>query len=263
MEYKKDIPQFEAKVYASSQHRYAVFIFFFNEGPKLASQLAKFPESNRCYDILMGDDGSNDSCLTEGMIHQHGIRARIRLLRNMGLSANIKAGLHWLLEDGSYDGVIMMNGNDKDDVVAIPEFITKLDQGYDYIQGSRFLPGGEAANTPLVRYWAIRLVHAPLFSLAARRWMSDTTNGYRAFSTRFLRDQRMRIFQEAFQKYEVEQYLAWKALRLGFKSCEIPVARRYPPQTQRTGSSFTKIKPGIGYWHMIKPLLMINLNLYR
>ena len=64
--------------------------------------------------------------------------------------------------------------------------VAKLKEGYDYVQGSRYLPGGLAENTPLERTIADRGIHAPLLSLAGRHWFTDTTNGFRAYSARYL-----------------------------------------------------------------------------
>lgn len=260
-----DIPPVTTDIRAPAMHPYLVFIFAFNEGTKLASQLSKFPPAGeRAFDIMIGDDGSDDGSVNASLIEKYGVRGIVRLDRNRGLSANIKGGLHWFLSRAEYEGVIMMNGNDKDDPEAIPRFIRKLREGYDYVQGSRFLPDGTAENTPALRHFGIRFVHGPLFSLAAGKWMTDTTNGFRAFSRSYLSSRKIHIFQEAFQKYEVEQYLGCRAIQLKFACCEIPVARRYPPRAKKaTRGGFTKIKPGIGHWQMIKPLIMLNLGLYR
>ena len=89
--------------------------------------------------------------------------------------------------------------------------------------------------------------------------MTDTTNGYRAFSMAFLRDRRVEPFQPAFVKYEVEQYLAWKAIRLGYRAKEIPVARVYSP-----GGFTSHIRPGGGGWmDMLRPLIMLLFRKYR
>jgi hypothetical protein len=70
--------------------------------------------------------------------------------------------------------------------------------------------------------------------------MTDTTNGYRAFSRNFLMDPRVRFDREEFRYYEVEQYLAWRAIRLGFRCCEIPVIRRYPEPGKRPVGGFPR-----------------------
>lgn len=258
---KKYIPSYRYEGGPAGNHPYLVYIFTYNEGDKLRNQLQRFPlPEERSFDLMIGDDGSTDGSLPYGLIDEFGIRGITRLERNSGLSANIKAGLDWFLQQ-DYQGIVMMNGNDRDDAEAIPRFIERLEKGFDYVQGSRFVAGGRHLNTPAYRYWGIRLIHAPLFSLASFKWMTDTTNGYRAFSSRFLRSLEDLIFQECFQKYEIEQYLAWKAIRMGTRVCEIPVSRVYPQNTR--GSSFTKIAPGIGWYEMLKPLFCLLFRLYK
>ncbi|MFH1724560.1 MAG: glycosyltransferase family 2 protein [Elusimicrobiota bacterium] len=257
----RDVPRYGYEPGVAARHPYLVYIFAYNEGAKLETQLRRFPPaSERGYDLMLGDDGSTDGSTPPRLISEFGLRGITRLERNMGLSPNIKAGMDWYLRR-DYRAVVLMNGNDRDGVDAVPRFLQKLEAGYDYVQGSRFRPGGRHINTPPYRFLAIRLVHAPLFSLAALRWMTDTTNGYRAFSTRTLRAMGDGLFSERFRKYEVEQYMAWKAIRSGLRTCEIPVTRRYAPRTG--GASFTKIRPGIGWYEMIKPLVLLLVRSYK
>ncbi len=96
------------------------------------------------------------------------------------------------------------------------------------MQGSRFVPGGRAVRTPWARYLGIRLLHAPLISLAAGHRYTDTTNGFRAYSARFLSDPRVAPFRDVFSAYELHYYLAIRAARLGFRVAELPVTRTYP-----------------------------------
>ena len=60
--------------------------------------------------------------------------------------------------------VVTIDGNNKDCPLSIGDFIAKLEIGYDLVQGSRFIKGGEHKNTPFFRYIAIRLIHAPMLS---------------------------------------------------------------------------------------------------
>ena len=81
--------------------------------------------------------------------------------------------------------------------LMIPRFLEKLQAGYALVQGSRFVRGGKAINTPPSRYWAVRLIHAPVISLAARHWFTDTTNAYRAYSRAYLtRSEERRVGKE-------------------------------------------------------------------
>ena len=86
--------------------------------------------------------------------------------------------------DQGYEGFVLIDGNNKDGVDAIPNFFEAMDQGFDYIQGSRFAKGGEELNTPWDRKLAAALLHAPLISLAAGFHYTDTTNGFRALTRR-------------------------------------------------------------------------------
>jgi hypothetical protein len=136
-----------------------------------------------------------------------------------------------------YEGVVVIDGNDKDDPAAIPSFIAAMDDGVDHVQGSRFIAGGRGINTPWSRLLAVTLIHAPLISLAARFRYTDTTNGFRAYSSRLLRDPRVAPFRELFSRYELHYYLAIRAARLGYRCRELPVTRAYPA----TGKVPTKI----------------------
>jgi dolichol-phosphate mannosyltransferase len=252
------LPEHEIILGSAQRHRYVVYIFAFNERPLLTRLLDQFPPpEQRDFDLMLGDDGSTDGTAAPDMVEKYGIRGVTRLKQNGGLSQNIKVALRWLPTQ-NYHGVIFMNGNNRDGPDALPNFIRKLDEGYGYVQGSRFVAGGRHVNTPWIRYCAIRLLHAPLFSLASHKWMTDTTNGYRAFSLALLKDSRVDAFQPGFVKYEIEQYLGWKAIRLGYRATEIGVSRVYP-----VGQFSSHIRPGWGWVSMFKPLIMLLFRRYR
>lgn len=252
------LPEHEIDLVCEQRHPHVVYIFAFNERPLLTQLLEQFPSpSERNFDLMLGDDGSTDGTAAADLVTKYGIRGVTRLRRNGGLSQNIKIALRWLPSQ-DYQGVIFMNGNNRDGPAAIPEFIRKLDQGYGYVQGSRFVAGGRQVNTPWIRYLAIRLLHAPIFSLASLKWMTDTTNGFRAHSMAFLNDPRVDAFQPAFVKYEIEQYLGWKAIRLGYGATEIGVSRIYP-----VGQFSSHIRPGCGWVSMFKPLVMLLFRRYH
>ena len=250
-------PENEVKLFFDRKWDYLVYIFFFNETKLLPKQLERLRGSQISgFDVMLGDDGSTEEVISENLMKRYKIRGITRLLKNEGLSQNIKVGIKWCLSQ-SYKGVIFMNGNNRDNPEAIPLFINELEKGYGYVQGSRFIKGGEHINTPWKRYLAIRFFHAPVFSLLAGHRMTDTTNGYRAFSTEFLSDRRVRVFQKCFVQYEIEQYLAWKAIRLGYKIKETPVKREYPEKNYTS-----HIRSAFGWALMLKPLLMLLLRRY-
>jgi len=168
-----------------------------------------------------------------------------------GQSAQLRMGFAYAMRQG-YDGIVQVDGNNKDGMDAIPSFLDALAAGFDYVQGSRFAPGGVHVNTPPLRLWAIKAVHAPLVSLAARRRLHDTTNGFRAYSRRYLLHPRVQPFREVFQTYELNWYLSARASQIGLRVGELPVARRYP-----AGQVPTKISPIKGTTQMLYGLIRL------
>jgi len=173
------------------------------------------------------------------------------------LSAQLRVLFAYAIEQG-YSGLVMIDGNGKDGVEAIPRFIEALKEGYDYIQGSRYIPGGSEENTPLERKVATKLLHAPLLSLAAGFSYTDTTNGFRACSAKFILDPLLKPFRNIFDTYNLHYYLSVKAPRLGYRVTELPVRRVYPA----SGPTPSKIGGFAGKFAIIKLLLKTVLHRY-
>lgn len=141
----------------------------------------------------------------------------------------------------------------------VPRLIAKLEEGYDLVQGSRFISGGRAINTPISRLVAVKLIHAPIISLTAHQRFTDTTNAYRAYSARYLRDERVKPLRDVFMTYELLAFLSVRATRLGYRACEVPVTREYP----KTGKTPTKISPLKGNFELMKILLLNAAGKYN
>lgn len=224
---KREVPNFTQQVFRPSESRFCLVIPVINEGNKIQKQLTLISNSRIPVDVIVADGGSTDGSLELDFLYGTSVRALLTKKGEGKLSAQLRMAYAWALDEG-YDGIVTMDGNGKDNVDAVTSFIGKLEEGYDYVQGSRYAPGGVATNTPLERTIANRFVHAPLMSVAGKFWFSDTTNGFRAYSRRFLDDPRVAPFRDVFQRYELLFYLTVRAGQLGFKVCEIPVRRTYP-----------------------------------
>ncbi|WP_341720186.1 glycosyltransferase family 2 protein [Micromonospora sp. FIMYZ51] len=230
------VPPHERRDFAPRRSRYAVVVPVINEGERIQAQVRRMFACGHGLDVLIADGGSTDGSLAEDFLAAHGVRSLLTKTGPGRLSAQLRMAFAAAMADG-YQGVITVDGNGKDGVEAIARFAATLDAGYDYVQGSRFVPGGRAENTPWSRYLGIRLVHAPLLSAGARKWYTDTTNGFRGHSARLLTDPRVDVFREVFDAYELLTYLPVRAARLGLRVCEVPVIRAYP-----SGAVPTKIK---------------------
>lgn len=243
-------PAFRTEEFRPRQHRYALCVFLINEGARIRRQLEKMRPLAEVVDIILADGGSTDGALEPAILQTCGVRALLTKEGPGKLSAQMRMALVYALEQG-YEGVIVVDGNDKDDTSAVPRFLAALADGADHVQGSRYVPGGVAINTPWIRHWGVKLLHAPLITLAARHRWTDTTNGFRAYSRAFLTDARVQPFRDCFLAYELHYYLAIRAPRLGFRCCEVPVTRAYPLGAPAP----TKISPIRGNLRILQTLL--------
>jgi dolichol-phosphate mannosyltransferase len=249
------VPAHDRFVFTPKQHRYCVAVFVINEGDRVRNQLREMSALADRMDIIVADGGSTDGSLALDTLDEFKLHALI-VKRGPGkLSAQMRMAMAYALDAG-YEGIVVIDGNGKDGWRAIPRFIELLSEGYDHIQGSRYIPGGVGINTPLSRSVGVRLLHAPVISLAAGARYTDTTNGFRAYSRKFLLDARVQPLRDIFVGYELHYYLAIRAARLGFRIVETPVTRSYPA----TGKTPTKISPIRGNMKVLKTLASAALG---
>lgn len=251
------VPSYDVVRLRERRSRYAVVIPVLNEGDRIRRQLALMGGLPDLPDVVVADGGSTDGALTEDLLKSTDVRALLTKTGPGRLSAQLRMGLSWALTEG-YEGVITIDGNGKDDPAAITLMVARLDAGDDFVQGSRFVPGGRGINTPRSRDLAIRLVHAPLTSMAARCRYTDTTNGFRAHSRRMLLDNRVAPFRDVFDAYELLAYLPVRAGQLGLRVSEVPVTRSYPA----IGAVPTKISPVHGSLSLLTVLLRATTGRY-
>lgn len=237
-EKQSGVPKFESFEYADKARDYVVLIPIINEGDRITKELARAKEHKvaEYADIVICDGGSKDGCTEERKLKSLDVNTLLVKHDAGKQGAQLRMGIWWALERG-YKGVVTIDGNNKDSIEDVPKFIEKLEEGYDMIQGSRFVKGGKAINTPLIRLVSVKLIHAPIISLTAHQRFTDTTNAYRAYSRKYLTDERVQPLRDIFMTYELLAYLSVRATQIGMKACEIPVKRAYP----KKGKTPTKI----------------------
>ncbi len=208
-------------------------------------------------DIAICDGGSTDGSLEAERLKAFGVRALLVKTGAGKQGAQLRCGIWWALQQG-YDGVLTIDGNNKDSIENTPRLIKKLNEGYDFVQASRFIKGGLAVNTPPIRLLAVRGIHAPVTSLAAGQKFTDTTNNFRAYSREYLTHPDVQPLRDVFMGYELLAYLSTRATRLGLRACEVPAARVYPAE----GKTPTKIKGVHGNAELLKILLANAMGRY-
>src|SRR2546430_13745358 len=186
-------------------------------------------------------------------------RVPIRIIENpvrQGIGYAIKQGYTTALAEGATI-IVVMAGNGKDDPMEIPRLTSPITQdGFDYVQGSRFLPGGRGERTPFLRKIFTRLFPLAWTLLTGVR-CTEVTNGFRAYRASILLDPRIDIEQEWLNGYELEYYLHYKVLTLGYRFAERPVSKVYSHMSR---TSYSHISPLRDWKQIVTPVVLLRIG---
>jgi dolichol-phosphate mannosyltransferase len=173
-----------------------------------------------------------------------------------GVGYAIREGIRYALDHG-YDVAVLMAGNNKDDPREIHRLLNPIMRGdYDYVQGSRFLPGGRRVKTPILRGIFSRL-YPLIWTLFTDIRCTDVTNGFRAYKLKIFNDKRINIWQSWLDGYGLEYYIHYKVLTLDYKTKEVPVSKVYP---YRHKGGYSKISPLRDWWKIVGPLIYLKIG---
>lgn len=176
-----------------------------------------------------------------------------------GVGSSLREGLAYLLST-EHDIAVIMAGNGKDDPAEIYRVIEPVLQGEcDYVQGSRYLPGGRRNRMPLTRVVFNRL-YPLIWTILTQRRCTDVTNGFRCYRLDILRDPNIDLNQRWLNGYSLEYYLHYKVLSLGYRVKEVSISKIYPYANK---GGYSKIQPLKDWWPIISPLLLLFLGVRR
>lgn len=243
---------------SNTKSKYAWLIVERNEGVRLINQLQKMCEYKQELDIVVVDGNSSDDTLELLQGGSIDISTLIISKVGLGFSTDLQIGLMYAVNAG-YAGVITSDGNGKDSVEDVHKFAELLDEGIDFIQGSRFLESGQHSNTPILRYLGIRFVSSPYTSLIARIKITDSTNGFRAYSKRLIEHDQLKLNRRYFRGYALVSFIPFLVGRNKLKFAEISVRRDYPA----SGATPTKIVSPSQWLQIFLDLFRATFVMYR
>src|SRR5258706_10044570 len=121
------VPEFHAWIWRSRQSAYCLVIPVINEGERIKSLLARMGALDlfKRIDVIIVDGGSTDGSLDSATLAGMGLRGLLTKIGPGGLGAQLRCGYAFALDEG-YEGIVTIDGNDKDDPKDIPAFIDAL-----------------------------------------------------------------------------------------------------------------------------------------
>jgi dolichol-phosphate mannosyltransferase len=176
-----------------------------------------------------------------------------------GIGNAIRAGIEYA-KTSQYNIIVVMAGNGKDQPKEIPRLLRPITHyDYDYVQGSRFLNGGKAVRNPFLRRIFSR-IYPFVWTLFTGKNCTDVTNGFRAYKLSLFNDPKIDINQRWLDRYQLEYYIHYKALTLGYRVKEVPVSKIYPFAHK---GGYSKISPFRDWWQIVGPLLYLRLGVKK
>jgi len=232
----------------------AVIIPALNEAGKIGRVLDKFPRDGR-FEAIVVDDGSTDGTGDEA--RAHGAAVVIRHEQRGGVGNAIRDG--WkagLARQRPY--LALLSGDDQHEpmelVAALDALLTA---NADYLQGSRWMPGGHVRGATGGRGLGTR-VYSVAFSILAGRRVTDATNGFRIFRSSILAGPGVDIDQAWLDSYDMEPYVLFKAIRGGHRVIEHPCTVVYHAK-----EGYTHMRGIKDWWRLFRPALLLRTGVKR
>lgn len=161
----------------------SVIIPFHNEKENLPILIDKlktrFAGLNKLYEVILIDDGSLDDyiSLIQHMIDNKTIQL-LKLNRQMGKGKALAEGL----TQASGDAILFMDADLQDDPEDISLFINKIEAGYDFVNGHRYIRKDNfiiKIYSSSARWFLRKYLHSPF---------SDINCGFKIFRKKILED---------------------------------------------------------------------------
>ncbi len=177
-------------------------------------------------DIVLVNDGSSDG--TDEVGRKLGLHV-VSHAQNRGYGAAQKTGYQEAMRRGAKI-VVMVHGDNQYDPSLVPQFVAKIREGYDAVTGTRMVLGDALKKgMPIWKYIPNRFL-TRLENLVFQTDLTDYHNGYRAFSTDFLKKVPLDLLSD---KFDFDTDIIIQAAIRRAKIAEIPHTTRYEDENSQ------------------------------
>ncbi len=137
------------------------------------------------YEIVVVNDGSTDK--TETILEKFSANhASVRYVNNPG-----PGGYGYAIQKGLQhykgDAVVVVTSDGSDSPKDVATYFNKIQEGYDCVFGSRFLPGTKVAGYPRFKLFMNRMANRFLAMVLRSRY-NDFTNGFKCYRRHVIDD---------------------------------------------------------------------------
>jgi len=191
----------------------SIVIPFFNEEGNVEEMhhrvKAVMEQTGRTYELIYVDDGSRDRTyeLLKEIYDQDPLVRVIKLRRNFGQTAGLQAGF----DHARGDVIVSMDGDLQHAPEEIPQFLAKIDEGFDIVSGWRV----DRKDNALMRKFPSRVANRLMGKLVNVK-IHDFGTTFKAYRREVV--QSIRLFGE------LHRFIPALISREGFKITEIPIS---------------------------------------
>jgi len=198
----------------------SIIVPVFNESGNIGKLIEKiYNNISENDEVIIVDDGSSDNTVEEIKKFKCNL---VEHSKNMGKGAAMISGI----KASTGDLIIFMGGDGQDDPVEIKNLIDGIDEGYDYVIGSRFVSSQETENKRYSNKAILPInkignnVLTYLINVLFGQNITDSQSEFKCFKA-----EKLKSLDLISARYEIETELLIKSFRKKFKIKEVPVHR--------------------------------------
>jgi dolichol-phosphate mannosyltransferase len=170
--------------------------------------------------ILVVDDSSPDG--TAKIAKDKGVNLLINK-KKQGLGHAYLKGMEYAIKHMDVNLFIQMDADFSHDPNDIPKFIKKINQGYDFVIGSRYVKGGSIPSNWGIHRKLISKLGNKFIGLFLGKDISDWSTGYRAIKKKVYQKLKDNLTEDMFQGYTYQIGFLDNAIKNNFKIGKIPI----------------------------------------
>jgi dolichol-phosphate mannosyltransferase len=175
------------------------------------------------FEVLVVDDNSPDGTQKEVQTFQK-THKQVKVLtgNKEGLGKALLRGMTYATEKMDAEIIIQMDADLSHDPAVLPKFLEKINNGDDFVVGSRYIPGGSIPSN-----WG---VHRKIYSVVGNSFVRfglgypavhDWTGGYRVFRKKYFELARADLAN--YSGYVFQIAFLYNAIRAGARIGEVPI----------------------------------------